>query len=252
MRTIAGSSKKLQKPQSPGMKRLIARGRDDWFIQEQLTWLETERVKQRTDPGWFHPSSLGERCDIKLLRQYLGNPIRTPFSGKQLLIMENGNGFHDRQTKHYRKMGILEAPKVWNDGTDKIVIPDICLRGTLDWILKHPQTGRLQVIDGKSANSHAFDEAKRRGIEAHPYYVVQVLAYFVGTKIFDGGLLYENKETQEQHFVDIPWDGYGKEIWQNTVERLKNILSHAKARTIPRGCGLCQSPDECERKDIWP
>lgn len=252
LKTIKGTAKKLIKPKNRGLRRIVNLRSKDWLVSEIHAYLEKWQgdpaaphrsyippdrpERQSHDRGWFHPSQLPETCDLKLLLDVAGFKVKEHFTGQTLAIFENGHAYHRRMEGWLCGMDILV------DAEEPITIPDYRIRGTLDFVVEHPADHRYILIDAKSANDYDFNSVKQKGPPLK--YVIQLHPYYYAHGVREGGLLYENKNTQELNYVPVPWN---QEIWDEIKAKCQRVMQYAREKRVPRGCGQCHTPDICEQ-----
>lgn len=250
LKTLKKTASTMVKPQSKGLRRLVALRGDDWLPSEIHAYLEEwqgspKAPHHRYDPperpgrinddrGWFHPSQLSETCSLKLLLDFAGHKVGERFTGRTLAIFENGHAYHRRMESWLWGMGILEVAEY------PIKIPSLRIRGTLDFVIRHPVDGREVLVDAKSANDYDFNSVKQRG--APGKYITQLHPYYFAHGVREGGLLYENKNTQDLNFVQVEWN---QVIWDDIKSRCQRVIELARNRKVPRGCGQCHTPEIC-------
>lgn len=109
-------------------------------------------------------------------------------SGKNVAVMQNGTGAHDRIQKALQRGGIQVSSEDWVRNED----PPI--KGRLDSILQWDEKEFLAEI--KTCSEDAFERHKRTNT-ATGYHVLQLLIYMKILKKKNGIILYENKNTQD-------------------------------------------------------
>ncbi|MEX3713418.1 PD-(D/E)XK nuclease family protein [Cytobacillus horneckiae] len=220
------------------------------MVHQFLTSENTESQKQRVDQGRlgkFYPSSVG-RCKRAVVYQLLGYPTKA-IPGQNLLVMENGTGFHNRMEDIFEKMGILIAPElslkdedlrisgrsdaiIWNyllpegeeDG-EEIVLYDPkdkdkeVYRGPVNHIL---------IVEFKSIKNKNYGKLpKTKPKKEHE---MQLQLYFYLTGIRRGIVYYENKDTQESKFYIVE---YNQQLVDQVISDIKEVLDYADRRELP-------------------
>lgn len=213
-----------------------------WLIAA-IEGVEASEGAGRQDPGWFHPSALGDDCDAKLAFAFLGAPAVHSLSARTQRIFDLGSG-RDLWLKNdvqatglslvdpSRKI-IVRGEEVEADRY--IEIPDLFIRGELDAWVKHPSADREYVVDFKTMRAdlwEALEAAKpEHHIQVHPYMFAKGTGY--------GFILYENKNTQEFKLKPANFD---RTIWMNIVNRIRRILDgllQGYVTRTPTNCGRC-------------
>lgn len=187
----------------------------------------------RNDPGWFHPSALGNECDAFLAFRYLGAPAVENIDARLQRIFDYGE-YRELYLQGYtEKAGItlLRRPE-----DRDIVITDLHIRGQLDNWVQNPITKKRYVIDYKTMRSGLWKELE----EVTKSHKLQLHPYMYAKETWEGYVLYENKDTQELKAMESNFDG---NIWQQEiVDRIYRILSRLEVNQVDRNpihCSKC-------------
>ena len=215
------------------LKRLANLGSSngDWVIAA-LEGVQASEGQRRTDPGWFHPSDLSNECDAFLAFAYLGAPGMEKIPARTQRIFDHGNG-RDRQLKQNTKdarISLIIKPE-----DRKIVIPPYRIRGELDEWVENPISKTRYVIDFKTMRSDYF-KALKDATESHK---TQLHPYMFAKETYQGYVLYENKDTQEQQIFDVKFDW---ERWKKITDRTEKVraeLDKSYVARNPVGCSSC-------------
>lgn len=184
----------------------------------------------RTDPGWFHPSALGNNCDAHLAFRFLGAPARVTIEAKLQRIFDYGHereGYLQEWTKHISLVKSKEDRK--------IEIPHLRIRGELDNWVFNPVTKEQYIIDYKTMRSGQWKETKEvlrsHRLQLHPYQFAR--------QTYKGYVLYENKDTQELKAMPSDFDG---QVWKREIsDRIERILSGLENNVVDRNPANCNS-----------
>lgn len=195
-----------------------------WFL-DALESVQESKGSGRTDPGWFHPSDLSHTCDAYIAFKFLGAPEEKSISAKLQRIFDLGSA-RDKQLKQDAKRS--GASIITNEKERKIEIPTYRIRGELDDIIEQPITKERFIVDYKTMNSkewEALDVVK-------PSHHLQVHPYMFGKEIYNGLVLYENKNTQDHKIMQA---NFSNDIWQEKVtNRIERILQGIKGNFVNR------------------
>lgn len=214
-----------------------------WFIAA-LEGVEASEGEYRQDPGWFHPSGLGDDCDAKLAFMFLGAPGISSISARTRRIFDLGSGRDEYLKRDTNRTGLsLIDPTrkliVVINGNENIVeadrwiqINDLYIRGELDEWVRHPSSGNEYVIDFKTMRSGLFNELE----EAKPEHVIQVHPYMFAKGTGYAFILYENKDTQE---FKLKAANFNPQIWNDIVNRIRRILEGLQQNYVNRNAVNC-------------
>lgn len=193
----------------------------------QATW-----EPRRFDPGWFHPSSLGNECDAFLAFQYLGAPAEENIDARTRRIFDYGHQREAFLQAYTKKAGIslIDSPE-----ERMIVIPHLHIRGELDNWVQNLVTKKRYIIDYKTMRSDLWKELtevkREHRLQLHPYQYAR--------ETYEGYVIYENKDTQE---LKAPTSNFDGKIWQEQiVDRIERILTRLDQNIVDR------NPVKCSR-----
>lgn len=215
------------------LKRLANLGstNGDWVIAS-LERVQASEKPRRSDPGWFHPSDLGNDCDAFVAFVYLGAPALQVISARTQRIFDHGNGRDQQLKKDSLKAGISLIKKPEDR---KISIPTLHIRGELDDWLENPISKQRYVIDFKTMRSEAF-KPLNAAVEGHR---IQLHPYMFSKETYNGYVLYESKDTQEFKIFDVKFDW---KLWRDITDRLERILEGLEKGFVnrnPVNCSNC-------------
>jgi CRISPR/Cas system-associated exonuclease Cas4 (RecB family) len=202
-----------------------------WLIAA-IEGAQTSSGTGRSDPGWFHPSALGNECDAFLAFRYLGAPAIESIEARTRRIFDYGDYREGYLQKYTAAAGIslIQKPE------DRlIVIPHLHIRGELDNWVENQVTKKRYVIDYKTMRSGLWKELTEvtRGhrLQLHPYQYAK--------ETYEGFVVYENKDTQE---LKSPKSNFDGNIWKNDiVDRIEKILSRLEQNVVNRNPIKCSS-----------
>ena len=219
------------KVKNSGLKRIVTLSSEQWLKSYTDDFLIKSRTP-RIDPGWFHPSSLSHPCDRKLAFEFLGIPRTELGTTAQLMrIFQNGDMVHRRWQAYFRVMGIL----VKREAKFEVGSPPI--RGSADAIIRHPVTDEKSIVEIKSINEKGFLKLTA----PWPSHFNQLNIYMGGHGIFNGLVLYENKNDQSVKVYPVKHDATK---WEQIQFRLLKIVRLLQKEEMPKpyihdGCIKC-------------
>lgn len=210
-----------------------------WYIAA-LEGVEASEGEYRQDPGWFHPSGLGDECDAKLAFMFLGAPGLQSISARTRRIFDNGSGRDEYLKRDSQNTGlslvdptkIIVIDGVEHEADRWIQINELYIRGELDDWIRHPTSGNQYVVDFKTMNSRLWNELE----DAKPEHVIQVHPYMFAKGTGYAFILYENKDTQE---FKLKPANFNPEIWNNIVNRIRRILQGLQENYVNRNAVNC-------------
>lgn len=240
---------------------LVASG-DDWIERVIEAWhlkapaadlsYRLSFAEPRVDPGWFHPSSLGNECDANLAFQFLGiYPKEDRFQPRTLRIFDNGHGRDQAWKVYLREAGVSlitaetdperRCPKCNGRDWDgrHICIPELRIRGDFDDLVRNPLTGETGIFEFKTKKLSLFSKL----VAPDPEYVIQVQPYMYAKEQAVTWQTYECKDDQELKTFRLPFNHI---VWQQTVDRIHRILAMLGTGGTPsRGCKYACQFAEC-------
>lgn len=210
-----------------------------WFVAA-LEGVQASADSYRRDPGWFHPSGLGDDCDAKLAFAFLGAPGISVISARTRRIFDNGSGRDEWLKNDVQRTGlslvdprrIIEIDGVKHEADRWIQIDDLYIRGELDLWVKHPSNDREYVIDIKTMRADLWEALE----VAEPHHVIQVHPYMFAKGTGYGFIMYENKNTQE---IKMKAANFDRAIWNNIVGRIRRILQGLQEGYVTRNAVHC-------------
>jgi CRISPR/Cas system-associated exonuclease Cas4 (RecB family) len=191
--------------------------------------------------GKFYPSSVG-KCSRAIVMGM--NGIEKPrINFKLNSIFSNGNSYHERIEKLFKDAGILiisEMPLkdeelhisgrldiiTYNIKKDREKSTPIELKDAEGNIVFSGFTEELLVVEMKSISEKGFEKLSR----PKPEHYDQLMLYLHLTKIQDGILLYESKNTQDmlEFYVE-----YSEEEANRIIGKIKECVKHYTEKTLP-------------------
>ena len=205
--------------------------------------------QQRKPDGFYHPSMAGN-CPRGIWYYQMGNKA-TPFSGEVMRKMNNGTSAHERVQGYLEERGIMIEAERKMKYTISSPPPRIVIVGSSDGIIK--DNGK-KLLEFKTTISWSYSKIVKTG-EMLPGHFEQWCCYSYGEKIWEGILLYENKDTQQMFPVMVKFD---KGVFNKVVKKFKLVQKHVKLGTPPerpakgmsdKMCLWCNYKDICwERK----
>ena len=184
--------------------------------ESRETWLEKILEQSLADisnvprGGYFQVSSVGNSCDRLLYLHYHGLLLPEKITARQKRIFDHGTITQDRYEAYFKKMGYYEDKEV------EANINDPPLHGRADFVLVI--NDKKYIIELKTINDDGFRKLEK---SAKPDHEVQIQVYLNVLDIERGGILYENKNTQE---VNIFAQRKNKDQWNKIVEKCKYIM----------------------------
>ena len=221
---------------------------EDDLIMAIDQYYDVHMQQSRDDSGDFHPSAAGE-CHMKIAYSYLGYD-KPKFNALTMRKIENGTYMHMRYEHLFEKMSkcmnnfylvaVEEPIHAFKD--------DMTIKGHADAIIE--LNGKRLLIEFKSIRSEMF--YKLGG--PSPEYVTQWMIYSDCLGIYEGRMLYENKNDQELKQYKMIWD---KELVENAYAKLANIYKYVSVGKLPpkpKGIGVeCTRWGGCDWYDhCWP
>lgn len=211
-----------------------------WLLKSLDETLEEVNESSKASSGVFHPSALGNPCDRGLYLHFHGLLV-DHIDAHVRRIFDNGNYLGYRYEAYFKKMGVLVASEV---PVNSIEPP---IRGRLDFHIQVPGAPRF-VVELKSINDRGFQSVIKNN-DAKSDHKIQLQVYL---NLFDspgGGVLYENKNTQDVALFVVQRD---TKVWQEIVDRCFRV---ANLSTLPllnsvenihdkKYCGCLQVADD--------
>ncbi len=200
----------------------------------------------RTDPGWFHPSTMSNECDAYWAFQYLGAPSRNIIKPQLRRVFDNGSGRDEYLKRDAMNAGVslieeFSGPSTCTGcgkedvmDTRHICIPSLHIRGDLDDWAINPVTKRRYVVDFKTMREPLYNDLKA----VLPSHHIQVQPYMVAKDTYEGFVLYENKNNQEQKCMQADFD---QGLWTTITNRIESILTGLHEGYVKRTPGHCSS-----------
>lgn len=209
-------------PKDSALSRVLAQRTGNWLAAHIDDHLE-RTGEYRHDPGWFHPSALGNPCDAFLAFTYMGITGKGSTPARLQRIFHNGHA-RDRDWKNYlRESGVSLVLKE----EDRLIeIPHLKIRGELDDMVFNPVTKEKFIFEFKTMNAKEWEELR----EPKGEHVTQVHPYMFAKGILQAIIVYENKNTQELKQFIRRFDGA---LWHSIELRLLNIMDLVEKKQLP-------------------
>lgn len=226
------SLKKTVKKDS-ALARVLAQRTGSWLVSHVNMYLERPR-KSRHDPGWFHPSALGNPCDALLAFAYIGVEGEAKNNARSSRIMGGGTSRHEDWGRDLHESG-ASIYKHWGGSDEErklaeqeryIEIPHIKMRGACDDVVRNPLTKEVSIFEFKTMNSDLWQDLT----EPKSDHVLQVHCYMFGKAIFQSTLVYENSNTKELKQYVVKFD---RNTWRSIELRLENIIKMVEDKKLP-------------------
>jgi len=250
----------------------------------ELIKTEHQRCIDRNDRdySYFHPSEF-HQCVRLLAYKYYKVESTDKIKPDLQRVFDNGHHMHDRYTKYFRNIGILQG--VWvcsnplckkeygkeetlgvlepkekceNCGCENYKYKEVnftnteyMFSGSIDGILG--MSGDFVVIDYKTMNSNSFTRLSGP-LDKH---IIQVTIYMWAMGIDKAILLYENKDTQRIKLFEVRRD---EEMVDKILKRaltLKGIVEKSKLPKRPfkedsPQCSSCYYKATCWKSKTAP
>lgn len=201
----------------------------DELTQEFLKTVEDWHVDHhewRSDPGWFHPSSLGNPCDAYLAFEYLGIEKRGSQKPRNLRILHNGDGRDNAWKWYLKKSGLSVIGREGFRRNRQVILSDLRIRGEFDDLVLLSD-GQLCLVEFKTMNNDEWENLK----DPKPEHWLQVHPYMWGTNTPRTMFMYENKNNQH---VKLFLRQFDRALWdEKIVGRISRILSLLQQMELP-------------------
>lgn len=232
------------------IKDLINQLDDETNLIVQIDAYLEAGVQKRKPDGFYHPSMAGD-CPRSIWYYQMGADF-TPFSGEVMRKMDNGTDAHTRIQRYLKGMGVLvRAEGAVNYDIAKPA-PKIGVVGSCDGVIK--DVGKEKLLEFKTAMSWSYNQVVKNKAPLKGHFE-QWNLYSYGDRIWEGIILYENKDTQQLFPILVKFD---KAVFNNTIEKFKLVQTHIKLGRPPdrpakgmsdKACLYCNYKDICwERK----
>lgn len=204
------------------LERVLAMRHPTAWFRAHLDAYYEQSEKPRVDPGWFHPSGLSHPCDALLAFQYLGLPPRNDgkISSKLRRIFDNGHSTEARWQAALQRSGIALLGK--KKGDRNFEIAQFHIRGEMDNVIRHPQTGEKFVWEMKTKREDLFDRMTAPDLN----WIPQVHCYMFAAGILQTLIVVECKNCQDYKEFLVKFDGG---IWKGITDRVTMIRERVEA-----------------------
>jgi len=226
-------AKKQTIPKDSPLSRVVAQRTGGWLLAHVDDHLESSK-ELRYDPGWFHPSALGNPCDALLAFQYMGQTGKSTVRARLQRIFDNGTS-RDEDWKRYLHEAGLSLFQHWGGSPKErklasaeryIEIPHLHIRGEMDDLIRNPTTNEIAVFEFKTMNTDEWDKLRA----PKPEHVIQVHPYMFAKGVLQAQIVYENKNDQMPKSYIKKFDG---DLWRSIETRLLNIVQLVESRQLP-------------------
>ena len=206
------------------IKNLIEQLDDETNLVIKIDSYLESMVQKRKPDGYYHPSMAGD-C-LRAIWYYQTGASFTPFSGEVMRKMENGTDAHIRIQRYLKEIGVLiQAESAVNYDIVKPA-PKIGIVGSCDAIIK--DNGK-KLFEFKTAISWNYNSVVKTN-KPLPGHFEQWCCYSYGERIWEGMIVYENKDTQQLHPVLVKFD---KVVFNKIVKKFKLVQTHIKLDKPP-------------------
>jgi CRISPR/Cas system-associated exonuclease Cas4 (RecB family) len=185
-----------------------------------------------TEDSWrkkesFAPSGLvygSGACARRWYLSFTGTLHESKATPLNVANMSQGTASHERIQKAMRNSGVakdIERPVRHSD-------PPIF--GFADAIILW--NGTLYVGEIKTTSQTAWEYRKKTG-RAADYHLAQILMYMYILEIPNGVLIYESKDTQELHAIEVEMDDAGRELVERILDWCRRVYQAYKDGKVP-------------------
>ena len=226
------AGKKTVKKDS-ALSRVLAQRTGDWLQAHVDQYLE-DKWEFRADPGWFHPSALGNPCDAALAFAFMGTKAKGTPSAAGTKRMDNGTSRHEDISRYLVESGASlfkhwggspeERELAWKERSFEI--PSVKVRGTCDDLVVNPLTKEKYVFEFKTMNPDEWEALTAPKTD----HILQLHPYMFGFGALQGQITYENKGNQKWKNYPVRFDAA---LWHSTEQRLLNIMEQIERRKLP-------------------
>jgi len=210
------------------LARVLAQRTGKWLGAHIDTWIES-KSGARYDPGWFHPSALGNPCDAFLAFAYMGTEAKGKSNSRGLHIMDNGTSRHIDWSRYLVKSGV-SLFKYWEGKKAKqersFEIPQLRIRGECDDAVTNPLTKEKYIFEFKTMNKDAWEALT----EPKSDHIMQVHPYMFGFGILQAVIVYENKNNQQRKEFVVKFD---QALWRSIEARVLSIIEQVERKKLP-------------------
>ena len=222
--------------------------RDDDLIMAIDQYYEFHMEQSRDDSGAFHPSAAGD-CHMKIAYAYLGYD-RPKMDALIMRKIDNGTWMHKRYEHTFIQMSALMNNFYLVDleiPIEVVVRDSMTIKGHADAIIE--LNAKKLLIEMKSIRSELF---YKLGNEPHPEYVAQWMIYSDCLSVYEGRIVYENKNDQTLRQYKMFWDADKVRESYDKLWDIYSYVSQDKLPPRPKGVGIectrysgCQWYNEC-------
>lgn len=224
---------------TPGLKSLLLS--DDNWILHHVEDSALKAEKARIDPGWFHPSSLGNLCDANMAFHFLGEqPMEDHIPPITLRVFNLGHQRDEAWKGYLKRAGLSIVVPTKEDCPDcgskknrdgrHICIPSLRIRGDFDDHIKHPVTGETGIFEFKTKRSRLWAALQR----PDPDHIIQLHCYMVAKREQKGWMVYECKDCQDVKIFPVKFD---PAVWAEVETRIHRVLDAlGSGRDLERAC----------------
>jgi hypothetical protein len=225
--------KKQTIPKGSSLSRVIAQRTGGWLQARVDEHLESD-IERRYDPGWFHPSALGNPCDALLAFQYMGSMGKSTTKARTQRIFDLGTS-RDEDIKRYLHKSNISLMKHWGGSPTErklasaeryIEIKSAHIRGEFDDLGFNDVTKETYIIEIKTMNTEEWQKLRAPKND----HIIQVHPYMFAKGVLQTIFIYENKDNQDWKTYVKKFDGA---LWHSIELRLANIVQLVESRQLP-------------------
>ena len=193
--------------------------------------------------GRYYPSEIGS-CMRKIWYSYTDpRPIQLDL----IKIFEVGNIMHDFVAEVMRSEKNPNIQLLSSELPFKIQMQDLLISGRIDDLLLVKESGKTVLVEVKSTASLGYTTAPK---ESH---VMQLQLYMHALKIFDGIVLYIEKNTLKARAFEVPYD---ERIAADALDRFSKLHKFLTTKEMPTAearlksdmswlCRRCEWREDC-------
>jgi len=193
--------------------------------------------------GRYYPSEIGS-CMRKLWYSYTSPK---PYKMDMIKIFEVGNILHDFIAEVMRSEKNPHIELLSSELPFKLQMRDFVISGRIDDLLLVKESGKIFLVEVKSTSSLAYTTAPQ------PHHIMQLQLYMHALKIFNGFILYVEKNTLHSRAFEVKYD---ERIAAIALDRFSKLHKHLISKEIPAPearlkpemawmCRRCDWKEEC-------
>ena len=212
-----------------------------WFEDIIDSYLDARKGEARISEE-FHPSGAGS-CP-RLIQLQMNGSVYEEVEPRIKRIFENGNFMQARYKKYLEGAGKFIEEEI----PMRIEVDDIVIKGRADMIVLDNYDNK-QLMEFKSINTRGFNEliTNQAPKEEH---LMQWTLYSHGLSLYDGVILYENKDDQRMKPFQVK---YNSDLFNLIVAKFKMIDDcNKKGVLVPKpmkvNCYWCGAKRLCAKE----